>query len=198
MQLFGLIWSGPSAHFWQFFTERLFRGKRDGATIIKKTLLDQLSYGPLCNAMYMAYVALVVEGAPPSNGVLPESQPADVGCMRQAGCQGPAWFASAGRSLEFTQQKLWNDFLGVQRNGWRVRRQLPEPACALCAACCSWTCSARLCHAAMRQVWPIVSLVNYRYIPLRLRVLFVNAVALFWCVSCPCDRAIGCMALYQR
>ena len=64
MQLFGLMWSGPSAHFWQHFTERLFRGKRDGATIIKKTLLDQLSYGPLCNAMYMAYVALVVEGAP--------------------------------------------------------------------------------------------------------------------------------------
>ncbi len=63
MQLFGLIWSGPSAHYWQLFTEGLFRGRRDGATIIKKTLLDQLSYGPLCNALYMTYVALVVEGA---------------------------------------------------------------------------------------------------------------------------------------
>jgi hypothetical protein len=34
------------------------------------------------------------------------------------------------------------------------------------------------------QVWPVVSLINYRYIPLRLRVLFVNAIALFWCGPC--------------
>lgn len=30
------------------------------------------------------------------------------------------------------------------------------------------------------QVWPIVSLINYRYVPVQFRVLFANVIALFW------------------
>ena len=30
------------------------------------------------------------------------------------------------------------------------------------------------------QLWPVVSFINYTYVPLRLRVLVVNVVALFW------------------
>lgn len=30
------------------------------------------------------------------------------------------------------------------------------------------------------QVWSVVSLINYRFVPLQFRVLFANIVALFW------------------
>jgi peroxisomal membrane protein 2 len=30
------------------------------------------------------------------------------------------------------------------------------------------------------KVWPLVSLINYRYVPVQFRVLFANVVALFW------------------
>jgi len=56
-----------------------------------------------------------------------------------------------GRSWDFTKAKLYTDFSGVQKNGWRL--------------------------------WPLASWITYQYIPLRLRVLFVNVVAFFWCVS---------------
>ncbi|CAK0760882.1 hypothetical protein CVIRNUC_002809 [Coccomyxa viridis] len=114
MALFGLVWSGPSMHFWQQLQERIFKGRRDTATLIKRVLLDQLTFGPLSNAVFMSYIALVVEG----------------------------------RSFDFTKAKLYTDFSGVQKNGWRL--------------------------------WPLASWVTYQYIPLRLRVLFVNVVAFFW------------------
>ena len=56
-----------------------------------------------------------------------------------------------GRSWDFTKAKLYTDFSGVQKNGWRL--------------------------------WPLASWITYQYIPLRLRVLFVNVVAFFWCAS---------------
>lgn len=62
LQVFGLVWSGPANHYWQAFLERVFRGKRDAATLCKKVLLDQLSYGPLNNALLMIYIAFIVEG----------------------------------------------------------------------------------------------------------------------------------------
>ncbi|KAK9909772.1 hypothetical protein WJX75_007242 [Coccomyxa subellipsoidea] len=114
LAVFGLVWSGPANHYWQAFLERLFRGKRDAATLCKKVLLDQLSYGPLNNVLLMSYITLIVEG----------------------------------RSWDFTRTKLFNDFAGVQKNGWRL--------------------------------WPLASFINYRFVPLRLRVLFVNVVAFFW------------------
>lgn len=33
------------------------------------------------------------------------------------------------------------------------------------------------------RVWPLASFLNYRFVPLQLRVLFVNLVALCWCVG---------------
>lgn len=36
MALFGLIWSGPSNHYWQKFTNQLFRGKKDAASVAQK------------------------------------------------------------------------------------------------------------------------------------------------------------------
>lgn len=32
------------------------------------------------------------------------------------------------------------------------------------------------------RLWPLAALANYRLVPLRLRVLFINAVALCWSV----------------
>ncbi len=34
------------------------------------------------------------------------------------------------------------------------------------------------------QLWPLASLVNYRFVPVKLRVLFVNCVAFLWYVLC--------------
>jgi hypothetical protein len=36
------------------------------------------------------------------------------------------------------------------------------------------------------QLWPLASFINYKVVPLRLRVLFVNVVAFFWCASGSC------------
>ena len=36
MALFGLIWSGPSNHYWQKFTNQLFKGKKDAASVVQK------------------------------------------------------------------------------------------------------------------------------------------------------------------
>jgi len=36
MALFGLIWSGPSNHYWQKFTNQLFKGKKDAASVAQK------------------------------------------------------------------------------------------------------------------------------------------------------------------
>lgn len=30
------------------------------------------------------------------------------------------------------------------------------------------------------QLWPLVSLLNYKYVPLKLRVLVMQAIAFFW------------------
>lgn len=47
---YGAIYSGPSSHYWQRFMEHLFSGKKDMRTVLQKVLVDQLSYGPLCNS----------------------------------------------------------------------------------------------------------------------------------------------------
>lgn len=33
------------------------------------------------------------------------------------------------------------------------------------------------------KLWPAAAMFNYRYIPLNLRVLFLNLIALGWCAS---------------
>lgn len=32
------------------------------------------------------------------------------------------------------------------------------------------------------QVWPLATLINYKFVPVHLRPVFMNLVALLWCV----------------
>ena len=43
MALFGLVWSGPSNHYWQKFTNQLFKGKKDVASVVQKVGACQLA-----------------------------------------------------------------------------------------------------------------------------------------------------------
>lgn len=111
---FGFLYSGPSAHYWQKFLEWLFSGRKDMQTVLTKVVIDQLSYGPLCNILFMSFATLVLEG----------------------------------RSFGELAAKVRKDYVGVQLNGWRL--------------------------------WPLAALINYRFVPLEFRVLFINVVALVW------------------
>lgn len=62
MALLGGLWNGPSTHFWQKLMERLFPGKSDPATVLRKTCIDQLTFGPLCTIVFMGYTSLVLDG----------------------------------------------------------------------------------------------------------------------------------------
>ena len=44
------------------------------------------------------------------------------------------------------------------------------------------------------KLWPAAAMFNYRYIPLNLRVLFLNLVALGWCVSLSLCKILACVA----
>jgi len=116
MALLGLVWGGPSAHFWQAWLHRALPPPAAGsgqaaalANALAKVAVDQLTYGPLCNLVFMAYTS-------PDKGRV--------------------------------AARLRRDFAGVQLRGWRV--------------------------------WPLAGLLNYRFVPLEHRVLFVNVVALGW------------------
>lgn len=41
MQAFGFLWAGPSNHYWQKFLEKLFKGRRDGTTVVQKVIIDR-------------------------------------------------------------------------------------------------------------------------------------------------------------
>jgi len=60
--LYGLVWGGPSNHYWQIALERLFPTRSDPMRPVLRVGLDQLTYGPLNNILFMAYIAKVVEG----------------------------------------------------------------------------------------------------------------------------------------
>lgn len=114
LALFGFVWSGPSNHYWQLFTNQLFKGKKDAASVAQKVLIDNLVYSPVFNLLVMAYIGTVVEG----------------------------------RSFSFVQTKIKRDFPALQMDSWKL--------------------------------WPLVSLILYKYVPLKLRVLFMQAIAFFW------------------
>lgn len=115
MMLYGLVYGGPFGHYWHKLMDRIFAGsKKDGTTLVKKVVLEQLTANPWNNFFYMCYIGVLLEG----------------------------------RSLTSLKSKLQSDFLGVQLNSWRF--------------------------------WPVVSLINYRYMPGPLRVLFANLAAVCW------------------
>ncbi|KAL4422648.1 hypothetical protein ABPG75_008845 [Micractinium tetrahymenae] len=112
--LYGVVWSGPAGHFWQQILERLFPDQKDPLRSVKKVVVDQLTFGPLCNGLFLAFMAGVVEG----------------------------------RGWAGTRDKLRREFAGVQQRGWRL--------------------------------WPLASFISQQFVPLQLRVLWLNAVAFLW------------------
>ncbi|GFR48060.1 hypothetical protein Agub_g9895 [Astrephomene gubernaculifera] len=113
---FGFLYTGPSAHYWQKFMELLCSGKTDVKTVTLKVLIDQLTYGPVCNMLFMLFAAVAMEGRP----------------------------------LAAVLRNIPHEFPAVQLDGW--------------------------------QLWPLATLINYRFVPLQFRVLFMNLVALLWTV----------------
>ena len=92
--------------------------------------------------------------------------------------------------MHATNLKLRNDYPGIQLHGWKVGllrcSPLPTSSASRDTALCL-TLTGMLCL----QLWPLASLVNYRFVPVKLRVLFVNCVAFLWyvllcCVLCKC------------
>lgn len=112
--LYGLIWTGPSNHYWQLFLERLFPTKNDPLRPAKKVAFEQLTFGPLNTIVFMVYISMIVEG----------------------------------RSWNATSLKIRADYPNVQLNGWRL--------------------------------WPLTQFINQSFVPLDLRVLWSNMVALLW------------------
>eukprot|EP01024_Parvocaulis_polyphysoides_P055444 TRINITY_DN567_c2_g3_i1.p2 TRINITY_DN567_c2_g3~~TRINITY_DN567_c2_g3_i1.p2 ORF type:complete len:216 (+),score=13.43 TRINITY_DN567_c2_g3_i1:22-669(+) len=56
MALFGILWSGPSNHYWNLTLEKLLKNQKPGAvTLTTKVILDQLIYGPLCNILILLW-----------------------------------------------------------------------------------------------------------------------------------------------
>ena len=65
MALFGLLWAGPSLHYWQQFLEKSFRGRKQSLRlVIEKACLDQSIYGPAANLTMMAFITLCIEKKP--------------------------------------------------------------------------------------------------------------------------------------
>lgn len=100
----------------QGFLERVFQGKTDIKTVLTKVLIDQSTYGPLCNLVFMSFATVVLEG----------------------------------RSFVALRQKIVADYAKVQISGWKL--------------------------------WPLAALINYKLVPLHLRVLFMNFTALGWAI----------------
>lgn len=61
---YGLVWSGPTNHFWQGKLERVFPNQKDALRPAKKTLLDQMTFGPVQNVLFLTYLSAVVDRAP--------------------------------------------------------------------------------------------------------------------------------------
>jgi len=63
MSLFGYAWVGPSMHYWQKWLEVLFKGQksRSPRTVVSKSIVDQLVYGPCANAVAMTFITLMIE-----------------------------------------------------------------------------------------------------------------------------------------
>ncbi|PWA53072.1 mpv17/PMP22 [Artemisia annua] len=62
--LFGCAYLGPFGHFYHLLLDKLFKGKKDSATVGKKVLLEQVTASPWNNLMFMLYYGLIIEGRP--------------------------------------------------------------------------------------------------------------------------------------
>jgi len=125
---FGMLWVGPSSHYWQSKLERLVpagissknknrqarSSSPDSKRAVMKTIIDQLVYGPMANLIFLSFIAKAVEG----------------------------------KSFESSMRGVKSQFWRTQFRGWLV--------------------------------WPLAQYINQLYIPLELRVLWLNGVAFFW------------------
>ncbi|KAF5950682.1 hypothetical protein HYC85_012675 [Camellia sinensis] len=64
LMLYGFAYGGPFDYCCQKLTDFIFKGKNDIKTYAKKVLLQQLTYHPWNNLLYMVYYGLLVEGRP--------------------------------------------------------------------------------------------------------------------------------------
>ena len=63
MTLFGLVWAGPSLHYWQKFLDKVFSGRQQSLRLVlEKACFDQSVYGPCANVAMMTFITLLIEG----------------------------------------------------------------------------------------------------------------------------------------
>ncbi|KDD75157.1 hypothetical protein H632_c837p0 [Helicosporidium sp. ATCC 50920] len=149
--LYGLVWAGPMAHWWQQALERMFPNKDDPMRPAKKVLLDQLSYGPVQNFIFLSFMARVVEG----------------------------------RDTADTLNILRVRYPAVQFKAWKVRMEgvwgrASDAGVSADDACGKKTTSATRTLLRFLQFAPVVQYVNQMYVPLHLRVLWLNAFSVVW------------------
>jgi hypothetical protein len=249
LQLFGLLWSGPSAHYWQELLQRLFAGKTGPTVILQKVgqapggwgpaagcpgldsscgasrsrglggphhsrrpvagassatprrtaphsnashsttthrnlwclqvLLDQLTYGPLCNILFMSYTSTVVGGESGAAKRSPVAAGVTLACAPPAAPTGAPLSETAHR-CSCPHGSTW------EQGPPSPSSRRPRRRCCPLAGMSAEQLAARLRrdYPSVQQqgwrLWPLASLVNYRFVPIQYRVLFVNLVALCW------------------
>uniref|UniRef100_A0A2K2AN77 Uncharacterized protein n=1 Tax=Populus trichocarpa TaxID=3694 RepID=A0A2K2AN77_POPTR len=62
--LFGFGYLGPFGHFLHLMLEKMFKGKKDTATVAKKVAVEQLTASPWNNLVFMIYYGMVIDGRP--------------------------------------------------------------------------------------------------------------------------------------
>ena len=51
------VYGGPSNHYWQDFTNKMLKGRKDNTSVVKKLLLDNLVFSPVYNVLMMTYIS---------------------------------------------------------------------------------------------------------------------------------------------
>jgi Mpv17 / PMP22 family len=111
-------------------------------------ILDQCTYGPVCNVLLISCKSSVPQVDTSSHDLVDNADSVVHGMLKLPSCHADLSLVVEGRSAQHTQQRLKRDYPGIQWNGWKL--------------------------------WPLAAFINYTYVPLKLRVLFVNVVAFCW------------------
>ncbi|KAJ6935064.1 peroxisomal membrane protein PMP22-like [Populus alba x Populus x berolinensis] len=59
---FGFGYLGPFGHFLHLMLEKMFKGKKDTATVAKKVAVEQLTASPWNNLVFMIDYEMVIDG----------------------------------------------------------------------------------------------------------------------------------------
>lgn len=214
LALYGLVWSGPAAHYWQGYLERLFPNKDDPLRLLKKVAVDQLVYAPIQTTVVLTYLAKVVEGLPLSVALSKVaaqwSTVQSMGWRVRRGCGEGGWGRTCARGFPWKAGRA--ERLGRCRGrGWRApwiqRRRgtflthldrpgtlgplLPQDTSDGVPTSTPPPSTGRRATAIhtqplpnqpppLPQFWPLVQYINQKYLPLQLRVLWLNCVAFLW------------------